>query len=88
MQCLAIHYDHVHCNITTHVFSGVEKIHEAIGSNSAILIQYISTFLAAIVIGLVREYRLALLLLAVVPFMAIAGYIAGRVRQHLASFSI
>jgi hypothetical protein len=57
----------------------VERISVAIGDNISMLIQWNSTFLAAIVVGLVREYRLALLLLAVIPFMALAGYTIGKV---------
>jgi ABC-type multidrug transport system fused ATPase/permease subunit len=57
----------------------VEKISAAIGDNISMLIQWNSTFLAAFVVGMVREYRLALLLLAIIPFMALAGYTIGKV---------
>lgn len=66
--------------------SGVETISNAIGDNISILIQWNSTFVAAIVVGFVREYRLALLLLAVIPFMALAGYFVGKVRSILFLF--
>ena len=57
----------------------MEKINNAIGDNIGILVQWNATFMAAIVVGMVREYRLALLLLAVIPFMALSGYIIGKV---------
>ncbi len=57
----------------------METIHEAIGDNLSILVQWVSSFLAAILVGFVREYRLALLLLAVIPFMALAGFAIGKV---------
>lgn len=60
---------------------GVESIHAAIGDNIGILIQWVSTFLSAIIIGLVREWRLALLLLAVIPFMVLAGYAVAKVSK-------
>ena len=65
----------------THVrnCSGVDKIYGAMGDNLSILIQWVSTFLAAIVVGLVREYRLSLLLLAVVPIMVLSTYANGKV---------
>ena len=56
----------------------MESIHQALGDNISILIQWVSTFLAAIVVGLVREYRLALLLLAVLPFMVVLGFLIGK----------
>ena len=59
--------------------SGVGSIHEAIGDNLSILVQWNATFLAAIVVGMFREYRLALLLLSILPFMALAGYGFGKV---------
>lgn len=37
--------------------------------------------MAAMIVGLVREFRLALLLFAVVPFMALAGYVIGKVSK-------
>ena len=54
--------------------SGVEIVHGAIGDNIGVLIQWLSTFLAAIIVSLVIQYQLALLLLVIVPFMGIAGY--------------
>ncbi len=59
--------------------SGVEKIYAAIGGNIATIVQWDATFLAAFVVGLVTEYRLALLLLAIMPLLAIAAYLIGKV---------
>lgn len=60
----------------------MDKIYGAMGDNLSVLIQWISTFLAAIVVGLVREYRLALLLLAVIPFMVLSAYANGKVHTY------
>ncbi len=54
--------------------SGIDTVHEAIGDNLGILVQWLSTFVAAIIVSLVIQYQLALLLLVIVPFMGIAGY--------------
>ena len=72
----------VHACVRACVFSsGVETVHEAIGENIAILVQWLSTFLAAIGISLYVQYQLALLLLAIVPFMGLAGFCFTKVRE-------
>ena len=53
--------------------SNIDKVYTGLGENIALLIQWISTFLTAIVVGFVRDWRLALLMLAIVPFLALAA---------------
>ena len=53
--------------------SDLEKIYKGIGDNLALLIQWTSTFFAAIGVGLFRDWRLALVLLGVTPLLALSG---------------
>ncbi len=43
------------------------------------LVQWVATFLVALVVGLVRQWELALLLFVIIPFMALAGALFSRV---------
>ncbi len=60
--------------------SDLEKIYKGIGDNLALLIQWTSTFFAAFGVGLFRDWRLALVLLGVTPFMALSGGVFAKVR--------
>ena len=57
----------------------MEKVYDAIGDNAANIVQWNATFLAAFVVGVVSEYRLALLLLAIIPLLALPAYVIGKV---------
>lgn len=70
-------------NTHTYTCSDLDEIYKGIGDNLAIMIQQMSTFLAAIVVGFVREWRLALVLLGIVPFMALSTGVLARVRNIL-----
>ena len=59
--------------------SDLEKIYKGIGDNLALLIQWTSTFFAAIGVGLFRDWRLALVLLGVTPLLALSGGIFAKV---------
>lgn len=59
--------------------SGLDKIHIGIGDNLSIMIQWISTFVVALIVGLYRQWQLALFLFIIIPFMALAAGIFGRV---------
>ena len=59
--------------------SDLEKIYKGIGDNLALLIQWTSTFFAAFGVGLYRDWRLALVLLGVTPFMALSGGVFAKV---------
>ena len=61
--------------------SDLEKIYKGIGDNLALLIQWTSTFFAAFGVGLYRDWRLALVLLGVTPFMALSGGVFAKVRR-------
>ena len=74
-----------HCGVNlvlNILISGVETIHAAIGENASILVQWMSTFLTAIVIGMVRIYSLAFLLLALVPLIPLLRHILWKVGDH------
>ena len=61
--------------------SDLEKIYKGIGDNLALLLQWSSTFLAAFGVGFYRDWRLALVLLAMTPFIALSGAVFAKVRR-------
>ena len=61
----------------------MDKVHKGIGDNLSIMIQWIATFIAALAVGLYRQWQLALFLCAIVPFMAIAAAIFARVSNYV-----
>jgi len=75
---------HILSDIMTDVFSysDFEKIHDGIGSNLAILIQWIATFVAAIAVGLYRNWMMTLALLAAMPLVVVPSAIFNRVRTE------
>lgn len=66
-------YTPLHCR-------DIEKIHAAIGDNVAIVIQWLTTFFASYVVGFIRDWRLALVLLGVTPILAVVAAIFAKVR--------
>lgn len=52
--------------------SDIELIRDGIGSRLSILIQWVATFVSGFIIGFTQEWRLTLMLLGVVPFIAIS----------------
>ena len=52
-----------------------------IGDKLAAFFQWITTFIAGLVIGFAIDYRLTLVILAVTPFIVVAAFIMGKVRH-------
>lgn len=67
---------------STFSYSDFEKIHDGIGSNLAILIQWIATFAAALAVGLYRNWMMTLTLLAAMPLVVVPSAIFNRVRSE------
>ena len=60
----------------------MEAFASGIGSNTANLIQWISTFLVAFVVGFIIQWQLALVLLGITPVLAVAGAVFTKVGSH------
>ena len=58
----------------------IDNVHAGIGDRLVILIQWVATFFAGFLIGFIKDWRLTLMLLAVIPILLIAALIATRVR--------
>ena len=58
----------------------IDKVHAGIGDKLVILIQWVTTFFAGFLIGFIKDWRLALVLLAIIPIILTAGLIATWVR--------
>jgi len=67
--------------------SDVNKIKEGIGDNVGNFLQFSTTFVAGIVIGLAYGWKLALVVIAVSPLLAICGGIMTYVRAFFLRFS-
>ena len=74
-------------NLCLNHSSDVNKIHAGIGDTLAILIQWITTFIAGFVVGFIVEWRLTLLLLPVAPFLAASGAIFSVVSHERSAHS-
>ena len=62
--------------------SDIDKIHDGIGDKLTILVQWVTTFFAGFVIGFIRGWQLALLLIAVTPFMVAGAAVFSKVRKE------
>ena len=58
----------------------IDKVHAGIGDKFAMLIQWVTTFIAGFVVGFIRGWQLALLLAFITPIMGVAGAVFFRVR--------
>ena len=58
----------------------IDKVHAGIGDKFAMLIQWLTTFIAGFVVGFIRGWQLALLLAFITPIMGVAGAVFFRVR--------
>ena len=71
VTALAITLSHYHNNdnhcIAT--FRDIEKVHDGIGTNLAILIQYLSTFVAGLLGAFYLNWEMTFILLATTPFI-------------------
>ena len=59
----------------------IDKVHAGIGDKFAMLIQWLTTFIAGFVVGFIRGWQLALLLAFITPIMGVAGAVFFRVRR-------
>jgi len=66
--------------------SDVNKIREGIGDNVGNFLQFSATFVAGIVIGLAYGWKLALVVIAVSPLLAICGGLMTYVRAFFLCF--
>ena len=56
------------------IFSDIDKIFSGMGDKVGSFIQWTTTFLGGLIVGLIQEWRLALVILAVTPLVAaVAG---------------
>ena len=62
--------------------SDIDKIHDGIGDKLTILVQWVTTFFAGFIIGFIRGWQLALLLIAVTPFMVAGAAVFSKVREE------
>ena len=59
-------------------------VQEAIGDKLASFVQYVATVLGGFIIGFIRGWKLALVMLAVAPLIAVAGTIVMRTMVKMA----
>ncbi|KAL8165139.1 UNVERIFIED_CONTAM: Multidrug resistance protein 1, partial [Gekko kuhli] len=71
--------------LNTRLIDDVSKINEGIGDKISILIQGISTFLAGIIIGFIRGWKLTLVILAVSPVLGLSAAIWAKVLSSFTS---
>lgn len=68
--------------LSTRLAADTELINEGIGQKAAAYIQFNSTFVAGLIMGLVRGWQLALVIVAITPLLAIGGgvmtYLVGK----------
>ena len=60
--------------------SDVDKIHDGIGDKVGLFIQWMASFVGGFVVAFIEDWRLTLLLLVFLPFLAIAGFLIAQVR--------
>ncbi|OLY84487.1 Multidrug resistance protein 1 [Smittium mucronatum] len=61
-------------DLTTRISSDVSIIQEGIGVKLAYLIQYLSTFLGGFILAFVRGWKMALVVLSIMPILGTIGY--------------
>jgi len=60
-------------------FSDVSKINEGIGDKLGLLFQALTTFVAGFVVGLIRGWKLTLVILAVSPVLGLSAALWAKV---------
>ena len=60
-------------------YSDIDKIRDGTGYKLGMLVQYLSTFTASIIVALISEWRLTLLLLILAPFLTVTAYFITKV---------
>jgi ABC-type multidrug transport system fused ATPase/permease subunit len=64
-------------DITTKLSDDLERVREGMGSKCSFVIQYVSTFIAGIVVGFITSWKLTLIVMVVGPFfIAASAYLA------------
>lgn len=64
------------CNL---FFSDVSKINEGIGDKIGLLVQALTTFLTGFIVGLIRGWKLTLVILAVSPVLGLSAALWAKV---------
>ncbi|OLY83009.1 Multidrug resistance protein 1A [Smittium mucronatum] len=64
-------------DLTTRISSDVSVIQEGIGVKLAYLIQYLSTFFGGFILAFIRGWKMALVVLSIMPLLAMIGYFMG-----------
>lgn len=64
------------CNL---FFSDVSKINEGIGDKIGLLVQAVTTFVTGFIVGLIRGWKLTLVILAVSPVLGLSAAIWAKV---------
>ena len=59
--------------------SDIEKVHDGMGANVSIFIQWVSTFVAGFIVGFYSSWILSLLLLGLTPFIVAPAVIFHKV---------
>ncbi|PVU87017.1 hypothetical protein BB559_006268 [Furculomyces boomerangus] len=64
-------------DLTTRISSDVSLIQDGIGVKVSYLIQHLTTFVAGFVIAFIRGYKMALVIISLVPLLALIGSLMG-----------
>lgn len=75
-------YEYFHY-LHSSICSDVYKIQEGIGDKVGMLIQSVSSFITAFVIGFTKGWKLTLVILAVSPALGISGALFSKVTQRI-----
>jgi len=78
MLYISLHIAPTHL-LCTFPYSDFDKIHDGIGSNLSILIQWIATFLAALAVGFYRNWLMTIALLVAMPLVVVPSSIFNKV---------
>lgn len=64
-------------DLTTKLSDDLERVREGLGSKCSLVIQYVSTFISGIVVGVITSWKLTLVVMAVGPFfIGTSAYLA------------
>mmetsp|Transcript_6186 Transcript_6186/g.9532 ORF Transcript_6186/g.9532 Transcript_6186/m.9532 type:complete len:1380 (+) Transcript_6186:167-4306(+) len=84
-QELAWYDKHKAGEMASRMSGDVRLMQEAIGEKVGQYIQFMSTFFAGLIMGLVQGYQLALVILGLMPFMALAGALGAKAMGEAAN---
>lgn len=63
-------------------FSDVSKINEGIGDKIGLLVQSLTTFVTGFIVGLIRGWKLTLVILAVSPVLGLSAALWAKVGHY------